>query len=1441
MKGACLSALLLLSLVPGAAAVGGFTGIVTQEDGVTPISGITVKFIRPSDDFVMTAETTDVNGSYIISTLADGTYHVQIEQAGYFPVIRSSYTVAGGLELLNFALQSTGTEPFRDTFSTTAGWSTSPFAPTGLTSNGNVMKFRSVLSGGAYQGTLKNFGVTYDKLTYPYVTIRNRVDLNSGKLQDVDLTFDYSAGWNQRIFFASGFSSLPWVDRTYAVPYSWESAFLINDADAVPGTADVDHYLDYMIIHTVDRGYVSGQVLSPSAAPFPGTRVELRKNGVAVGEGLTDASGNYEIWAAVGGSYSVYASSTNGAVFEQSGLTLAGRVSTPVAVVLDTVTITDPEGVRFIAVSSVSASVYWDNNTHDYWVAFSTAPDFSVWLSSGLLPLAQNVTHYYELGSNTTHYFKIKTAVKDDTHYTAVISSATDPAVPLSPSVQAVYPSSAAVSWSHNGNSDGTIYFLEAARDSGYTLDMVVATATWPGPGLSFELPDLGPDSTYYMRIRALGFGPTDSAFASIGTTVTLAVAPASPFYDAVYSTRAVLSWSPEENPYWTIYETRVSTDDFATLNYSTRAAADYISVYPLTPNTTHYFRTAAVNGYGHYSEFMTFQSTLTLSAAPGAHGTPLTPLEDDYNSVTAQWAYNGNPNYTEYYVQASTDPAFNGIDAGSPREWATGLSVTVTPLDPSTEYFFRVRSRDLYGRTSAWLGLGSVATSAGADTAPPTIIDLQGGDDTWRGASGGNYQVYFTDLVSGLARFDVLATTGPDMGSQEIAPWTTAAVFAGEQEYNTAWPLPSTVFSAISEGVTAYISVRVHDMEGNVAYSTAPFYVRRDLTAPPAGSPSASPESWLNSDPGAVFSMPFSDALSGLVLVQYSASRSQGTGNGNVLGWTTIDSFVSSASWSETWGVDFAALQDAVTNYISVRAYDAAGNITQVTDAFRLLKNTIGPFAGVTWPAALFTSSAAAITGTAAPSDSVSQVAAVEVALRQESSGLYWDGDAAFTSAAHAWLTPSGLESWSLDVSTLPLVNLSSYTAVVRAADDLARYSAGYSSFTFTLDTGEPSVYVSTPAVDSQVYDFDEVSGTAADGAGEAGLARVEVAVRRVVDGRWWNPFSRAWGTTLVSSAAAGGSAWSFYPDARLRGELLHELTYYVTAAAYDAAYPANTSGFMVQGTTFTYHDTVPPGTPYSVAGTSGTLPGRMRISWVFAGDDGNAGYLPQGGFAVHYATWTGFSPSTSAAQVQISTAALEAGTTINYLVADLWSNTTYYFRVWARDDAGLWSSASAEGEGVSGEDLDRRIAGHVRLPSGAGVTGVLMEASLRTSCTSSSGMLLSRIMVAEIFFTMLSEREMLVSPGRERSGIPGSMSRAPFFFSSSISAEIITIMSSEPRASERTSLSFFSRELSRASLASSEELACWAAAGWRRNMADIITAGRMLNLILAKAPYVL
>jgi len=57
------------------------------------------------------------------------------------------------------------------------------------------------------------------------------------------------------------------------------------------------------------------------------------------------------------------------------------------------------------------------------------------------------------------------------------------------------------------------------------------------------------------------------------------------------------------------------------------------------------------------------------------------------------------------------------------------------------------------------------------------------------------------------------------------------------------------------------------------------------------------------------------------------------------------------------------------------------------------------------------------------------------------------------------------------------------------------------------------------------------------------------------------------------------------------------------------------------------------------------------------------------------------------------------------------MFSSTTYYLRLWVMDDAGLWSAASPEFSGLSGESLPDEIAGHVKTALGEGITGVMVE----------------------------------------------------------------------------------------------------------------------------------
>jgi hypothetical protein len=237
-------------------------------------------------------------------------------------------------------------------------------------------------------------------------------------------------------------------------------------------------------------------------------------------------------------------------------------------------------------------------------------------------------------------------------------------------------------------------------------------------------------------------------------------------------------------------------------------------------------------------------------------------------------------------------------------------------------------------------------------------------------------------------------------------------------------------------------------------------------------------------------------------------------------------------------------------------------------------------------------------------------------------------------------------------------------------------------------------------------------VSGTAADSGAGPDLAGI--SVKRVSDGKWWNFSARAWGTAQVSSAApVSGGNWTFVPDAYLRGDILNGSTYFVTAAASDKAIPANTSAFGVSGSSFTFSDTVPPGQITTVSASSGVLPGRVNVSWTASGDDGPSGVLGWGQFAIKYSTNTGFAYSTASAQVLVTTASVVPGSAQSYLVyeKDMQYATTYYMRLWVMDDAGLWSAASPEFNGLSGEGLPDEIVGHVKTALGAGITGVLVE----------------------------------------------------------------------------------------------------------------------------------
>ncbi|MHB0996787.1 MAG: hypothetical protein ACYC2I_10495 [Elusimicrobiales bacterium] len=975
-----------------------------------------------------------------------------------------------------------------------------------------------------------------------------------------------------------------------------------------------------------------------------------------------------------------------------------------------------PTAVHFNWTSTHSVSVSWTLDapgTETPWMALSDDQSFSAWISSAALVLGQSSTDYYGLQPNTTYYFKVK--VSTEAAYSAAVSSATPPAAPQAFALASVWVTSAALQWADGGNPPGAWYQAEASIDEGFITTIGLSSGAAVAAGFS----SLNPNTTYYFNLKTLGFGGQDAPYAAVLTTITLTNPPVSETYALVSSTGLSVFWDANGNPDGTRYELAESTSAFATLNFSSVTGSNYFEAAGLIPNTTYFYRAAAVNGAGVRSAVTEFAPVATYSAPPLENPPSLGAVTG--TSVETRWLINGNPVTTEYKIQVSTDAQFNGNDYGPP-DWFAAPARTVVSLESGRAYYFRVRSRDFLGRYSAWLDLGSKATAAGADNTPPSVNNLQGGDDTWRGAAGGAYRVHFSDLGSGLDRFEVKVTSGQYAGGITVRDWTEAVTGINDAYFEQDWVLPAAAFEAIQENVASYVSVRVYDQAANVTLYPDAFYVRRDTTPPTIDDYADSPAGWLAADPGAIFDVDFADALSGLSQVLYSASNQPGVADASVLGWTPVDVITSSPSFTALWGVDFGALADGASNYISVRAVDAAGNSFTRQDVFRILKNTIGPAVNIAAPQAGYVSTAAVISGAASAMNEYSPVTGNEVAIQELSGNNYFDGTA-FASPAAVWLAASGLAAWSYGASTVPFSAGTQYKVYARSRDVNAFLTpVPYPNVTFQLDQAAPAVWVSTPADASSVYAFDAVEGTAAD-AGGSGLAGADVYLMRLADGKWWNFQTAAWGEVPVASAPPAGSPWVFTPDAALRSALAHGQQYYAGAAARDSASPANVSPFGSAGSTFTWVDSRAPEAVASFAPSTGTSPGRVILAWTFPGDDGGAFALTYGRYAVQYSTYPEAVFSTQAAQVMISTGLVQPGAQQTYTIAGLSPETTYYLTLWTEDDAGLWSGPSPLASTLSGESLDDMISGTVKNPLSTGVTGVMVEAITNTGMVAASG----------------------------------------------------------------------------------------------------------------------
>ena len=839
-------------------------------------------------------------------------------------------------------------------------------------------------------------------------------------------------------------------------------------------------------------------------------------------------------------------------------------------------------------VASSSFTVSWLSGGNPlamttYTLVASTASDFNAWASSVVFsttPAAGPSVSLAGLTPDTIYFLQVR-ALGQGVSVTPFVdlgstrTVAIDLPAPSPVGVTGVSAGSATASWSLLSGATG--YTLVASYSTNNPpVGIVASSVVADGSTLSASVFGLAANTTHYLFVR--GDGPGASGpYAIFTATATDPVFPTavSPAFPGVWVTSAAVSWQQGSNPVGvTTYTVTLSTtavlpnSSAGNVTYSTcpSAASLTFDFAPgdLAVNTT-YFAFVSALSHGGSSFGTVLGSTSTGVNAPTAAALPIAMV--GVSSVTFNWQANGNPSITTYTIVASTASDFNA--------WASsvvfstipsaGLTATMPGLAFGTTYYFQVRAINHNAVASDFLALGSTLTVM--SNTIPQIVDAQGGDDAWRRTNKGLYDVRFNDASSmHLDRVMVkVSTTAGGAGTDLIAFTNAVTGLNPLDSYSTPWLLPASVFNAMLEGATNYVTVRVYNNVPSTATLQDAFYVRKDTTAPTIGNGEAGGDAVVQSVAGRLYAVTVLDRVSGLAGFEYSASLAPG-GGASLIPWTPITVLSGATDYTTAWPVDFNTLLSGVTNYISVRAWDVAGTTSTLVDAFKVLKDTTGPNVALTAPTdSSFVSSLPSIGGTAA---SPFGIKGTEVSVQEVSSGFFWDPSGpSFSAALPMWMPATGTTTWTF-ASSIPLADGETYRAIARSSTTFDAYSATYATATFVVDTATPTVAVQAPVPDSTVSVLPVISGTALDpGGSPAGLSSVEVRLRRNADGLWWNWFTESWGVTAISTVAAGTAGWQVAPTPLLLAGLSNAASYYIAVRASDNAQPSNQGGFFVAG----------------------------------------------------------------------------------------------------------------------------------------------------------------------------------------------------------------------------------------------------------------------------------
>jgi hypothetical protein len=463
----------------------------------------------------------------------------------------------------------------------------------------------------------------------------------------------------------------------------------------------------------------------------------------------------------------------------------------------------------FAAVMQTSATVSWTPVASEgYELQASTVADFQGTIHSSITrngTLDTLTVLAPALDANTTFYFRIGSIDSNDKrNFAGFGSTSTLTAIPGSLSVDAVFVTSAAVSWA-TVFSEGYEVQASTAPDFTGVLSSTI-TAEDASTTLVVSNPAFDTNTTYYFRVSAINHTGRRHFSDAFDAKSSLATAPTAltPLALVAYQSSMTVQWarqpdSPiEDSAEGYRLDASTAADFTGTLSSTSTLEISLSTLTVLAPvmdtNSTYYFRVASLNHEGVAGPFAFLGSTSTLPLPP----TQLTDtfIDVQIDSVTVAWAAldpTQGPGSSEGYVlEASTAANFGGnlISSATLVVQGSTLSVVSPALADNTTYYFRVGALS-HGGGPSYRILGSTPSLAPAMVPSTSAVHLTSMSVTWPTVSGNGYllQASLNSDFSGSLISSLTVVAGVDtlsLFSPALANNTTYYVRVGALNHAT-------------------------------------------------------------------------------------------------------------------------------------------------------------------------------------------------------------------------------------------------------------------------------------------------------------------------------------------------------------------------------------------------------------------------------------------------------------------------------------------------------------------------------------------------------------------------------------------------------------------------------------------------------------------------------